>query len=39
MSGDLGSEVVVRAAYAALQKYSNIELVLVGDQDELDELV
>ncbi len=39
MSGDLGSEVVVRAAYAALQKYANIELVLVGDQDELDELV
>ena len=39
MSGDLGSEVVVRAAYAALQKYANIELILVGDQDELDELV
>jgi len=39
MSGDLGSEVVVRAAFAALQKYTNLELILVGDQDELDDLV
>ena len=39
MSGDLGAEVVVRAAHASLQKYANIELVLVGDQDELQELV
>ena len=39
MSGDLGAEVVVRAAYASLQKHSNIELVLVGDQDELQDLV
>ncbi len=39
MSGDLGAEVVVRAAYASLQKYSNIELFLVGDQDVLQDLV
>ena len=39
MSGDLGAEVVVRAAYTSLQKYANIELVLVGDQDELQDLV
>lgn len=38
MSGDLGSEVVVRAAFAALQKYTNLELILVGDQDELNDL-
>ncbi len=38
MSGDLGSEVVVRAAFAALQKYTNLELILVGDQDELNYL-
>ena len=35
MSGDLGAEVVVRAAASALQKNPNIELLLVGDQDEL----
>jgi len=39
MSGDLGAEVVVRAAAATLQKYVNIELVLVGDQAELTDLV
>jgi phosphate acyltransferase len=39
MSGDLGAEVVVRAAYASLQKHSNIELVLVGNQNELQDLV
>jgi len=39
MSGDLGAEVVVRAAYASLQKYTNLELILVGDQDELRDLV
>jgi len=39
MSGDLGAEVVVRAAYASLQKYKNIELVLVGDKDELHDFV
>ena len=35
MSGDLGAEVVVRAAAAALKRYRNIELVLVGDESEL----
>ncbi len=39
MSGDLGAEVVVRAAYASLQKYTHIELVLVGDRDQLEDLV
>jgi len=39
MSGDLGAEVVVRAAAATLEKYVNIELVLVGDQAELKGLV
>jgi glycerol-3-phosphate acyltransferase PlsX len=35
MSGDLGAEVVVRAAAAALQEHSGLELLLVGDNDEL----
>jgi len=35
MSGDLGAEVVVRAAHQALLQNPNIELMLVGDQDEL----
>jgi glycerol-3-phosphate acyltransferase PlsX len=39
MSGDLGAEVVVRAAAAALERYRNIELVLVGDERELANLV
>ncbi len=39
MSGDLGAEVVVRAAAATLEKYTNIELQLVGDQSELQDLV
>ena len=39
MSGDLGAEVVVRAAAATLGKYKNLELILVGDQDELSRLV
>ena len=39
MSGDRGAEVVVRAAAATLEKYVNIELVLVGDEDELRDLV
>lgn len=39
MSGDLGAEVVVRAANASLQKYTNIRLILVGDQRELSDLV
>ncbi|MBT8100081.1 MAG: phosphate acyltransferase PlsX [Gammaproteobacteria bacterium] len=39
MSGDLGADVVVRAAAAALNKHSELELLLVGDQAELDTLV
>ncbi len=39
MSGDLGAEVVVRAAAATLEKYANVELVLVGEQAELQDLV
>ena len=39
MSGDLGAEVVVRAAAATLTKYRSIELVLVGDETELNGLV
>jgi len=35
MSGDLGAEVVVRAAHQALRKNSQLELLLVGDADEL----
>jgi phosphate acyltransferase len=39
MSGDLGAEVVVRAAHASLEKYRHIELILVGDEPELRGLV
>jgi glycerol-3-phosphate acyltransferase PlsX len=39
MSGDLGAEVVVRAAAASLDKYSGLELILVGDEKELTGLV
>jgi len=39
MSGDLGAEVVVRAAAASLEKYTNIELALVGDERQLGDLV
>lgn len=39
MSGDLGAEVVVRAAYASLQKYKRLNLILVGDEAELGDLV
>ena len=39
MSGDLGAEVVVRAAAATLSKYVHIDLILVGDQAELEGLV
>jgi glycerol-3-phosphate acyltransferase PlsX len=39
MSGDLGAEVVVQAAAATLRKYRNVELILVGDQDSLRDLV
>ncbi len=35
MSGDLGAEIVVRAAQACLDKYVNLELILVGDEAEL----
>lgn len=36
MSGDLGAEVVVRAAHACLQKRQSVELILVGDRCELE---
>ncbi len=39
MSGDRGAEAVVRAAAGSLQKHANLELVLVGDERELGELV
>ena len=39
MSGDLGAEVVVRAAAATLDKHQNVELILVGDEEELTRLV
>ena len=39
MSGDLGAEVVVRAAFACLQKYNHVKLILVGDETELQDLV
>ncbi|MEX2122571.1 MAG: phosphate acyltransferase PlsX [Woeseia sp.] len=39
MSGDLGAEVVVRAAIASLEKHPNLNLVLVGNDDELRGLV
>jgi glycerol-3-phosphate acyltransferase PlsX len=39
MSGDLGAEVVVRAAAASLEKHSELELILVGDREELSGLV
>jgi len=35
MSGDLGAEVVVRAANRALRDHSQLELLLVGEQEEL----
>ncbi len=35
MSGDLGAEVVVRAARACLENHPNLSLVLVGDSEEL----
>lgn len=35
MSGDLGAEVVVRAAHQLLRKYPNLHLVIVGNRDEL----
>jgi glycerol-3-phosphate acyltransferase PlsX len=39
MSGDLGAEVVVRAAAATLAKYQHVNLILVGDESELSTLV
>jgi glycerol-3-phosphate acyltransferase PlsX len=39
MSGDLGAEVVVRAAAATLSKHIGLELILVGDEVELKDLV
>lgn len=39
MSGDLGAEVVVRAAAASLEKHAGLELLLVGDEVTLRELV
>ena len=38
MSGDLGAEVVVRAANASLELHPNLELILVGDEAELKDL-
>jgi len=35
MSGDLGAEVVVRAAHRSLARHTALKLILVGDQDEL----
>lgn len=35
MSGDLGAEVVVRAAVASLEKHSQLRIILVGDEAEL----
>jgi len=35
MSGDLGAEIVVRAAKMCLDRHVNLELILVGDEDEL----
>ena len=39
MSGDLGAEVVVRAAIASLEKHAGLNLVLVGDREQLGTLV
>ncbi len=38
MSGDLGAEAVVRAAADTLLKHPGVELILVGDEDELHAL-
>ena len=39
MSGDLGAEIVVRAASGCLDRHANLELILVGDEDELQDHV
>ncbi len=36
MSGDLGAEVVVHAANAALKEHTDIRILLVGDQTEIE---
>ena len=36
MSGDLGAEIVVRAAKTSLDKYPDLELILVGEEDEIE---
>jgi glycerol-3-phosphate acyltransferase PlsX len=39
MSGDLGAEVVVRAAKTCLDRHPRLQLILVGDQEELTALM
>jgi glycerol-3-phosphate acyltransferase PlsX len=39
MSGDLGAEIVVRAAKMCLDRHANLELILVGDETELKDHV
>ena len=39
MSGDLGAEIVVRAAKLCLDRHVNLELILVGDENELQDHV
>jgi len=39
MSGDLGAEIVVRAAQASLDRHAGLELILVGNEPELAQLV
>jgi glycerol-3-phosphate acyltransferase PlsX len=39
MSGDLGAEVVVRAAKTCLDNHASLRLLLVGDEQELSKLV
>ena len=39
MSGDLGAEIVVRAACACLERHVHLKIILVGDEVELNSLV
>jgi glycerol-3-phosphate acyltransferase PlsX len=39
MSGDLGAEIVVRAAKTCLDRHTNLELILVGNENELKDHV
>ncbi|MEX1267160.1 MAG: phosphate acyltransferase, partial [Woeseia sp.] len=39
MSGDLGAEVVVRAAATCLENHVNLRLILVGDEEQLASIV